>query len=247
MAKSDNTLLIVGGLVVAGYFLFFNNSAGPVTNPLTTLQNAGTSLLNTVVAPTTTYPYLVTGAPGIPAAYSAPYYLVYIRPAMLALNSNINNPAYTLSNTDINNYFANYTDVKQWAYNTGPTGGGRAMTPQQAAIYHWHTYGVPDQRTFLPLPWNDPVNWVPPPANAKSSSSSSWIGTALQVAGTVASAVIMAGPATSDSNLNDGEINLVITSAAITKKILPFYLEVAPKLVASIENTIDILISEYAD
>jgi hypothetical protein len=240
-SKDINPLWVAGGLAVAGYFILKGNaSAAPGTSVLSQLQNAASSAVN-VVSSGTTYPYLVTGSPALPPAYNQQYYAQFIRPAMVAANSNVNNPGYTLSPVDVANYMANYTDVAQWANNTGPSGGARHQTPAQAAQYHWKTFGVPDQRTFLPLPWNDPGQWVPPPANSNSSGS----GSVLKTVGTVASLVGMfLGP---DDKLNDAEIDLIVTSAAIIKKILPFYLDVAPELVHSIDFKLDNLISQYAN
>lgn len=236
--KTTDTLLIVGGVGVAAYLLLSGKSA-PGTSIVSTLQNVASSVLP---GSGTTYPYLIPGAPGLPAAYNQAYYLTYIRPAMLAANGNINNPGYTLSQTDANNYLANYTDINEWAHSASvlkesQTGG----TVLGAAQFHWHNNGVAEQRTFLPLPWNDPTQWVPPPVNNKSSGSGSTLSTIAEVAGIAA---MFVGP---EPVLNDTEINLVITSAAIIKKILPFYLEVEPDLVDSVSFKLDNLIAQYAD
>jgi len=241
MAKdNNNTLLILGALGVGAYLVLNNSGSNPVSNLLTTATNVANTASSAVQ--TTTYPYLVAGAPALPNVFNQAYYAQYIRPAMVAANPNVNNPGYVLNQTDATNYMANYTDVQEWA--NSPSVLAENQTGHSvlgACQYHWHTYGVPDQRTFLPLPWNDPAVWIPPPVNPKSSGS----GSTLKTIATVASvAAMFIGP---NDVLNDTEINLLVTSAAITKKILPFYLQVAPDLVASINSKLDSLISQYAD
>jgi hypothetical protein len=261
MKKDTEKILLYGGLAVGAYLLF---TGSPV---LANIISPGAA--TAAALPVSTYPYLISGAPAIPSAFDKTYYLTYIRPAMVAVNGNVNNPGYTLSATDCANYLANYTDLQTWVKlpaTIAATWSGH--TVNGALIWHWHTYGVANQRTFLPLPWNDPTAFVPAPVSPKSSGGSGFFSTILKVATITTGAVLevtsagaltpIVAPATSAALtaesaihgpgdiLTDDEISLIITSAAITKKILPFYLEVAPDLVDSIQNKLDILISEYA-
>lgn len=270
MAKGldTNKVLFAGAGLFAAYMLFKGNSGSGAPGLVSTLQNGLTSLLPGST-PGTTYPYLTSNAPALPAAYNNAYYLNYIRPAMIAANSNVANPGYTLTQSDANVYMNNYVDVAQWANNaTTLKQNVTKHTVLGALQYHWHTYGVPDQRSFLPLPWIDPQQWVPPPQNTKSSGGGIFGsilkavtvigGGILEVASAGALTPIVA-PATAAAlqlegqihgpinQLNDAEIDLIVTSGLVIKKILPFYLQVAPELVDSIEFRLDDLISKYAD
>lgn len=247
--SSNNTALYVGAGLVGVYLLTRGGSTAAASNPVTSLLSSVLpSSTPPNVIPTgpnagTTYPYLTAGAPAIPPAFSQAYINSYILPAMIAVNSNVSNPGYTLSQTDATNYMANYTDVAQWANNTGPQGGARHQTPYQAAVYHWHTYGVPQARTFMPLPWNDPGAWVPAVQNPNSSGSSS----TMSVIGDVASvALAVLGPNNQDDPvLNDTEIQCVVTGAAVAKALLPMFKTADPVLVQKIDNKINSVIMQY--
>ncbi len=273
-AMETDKLLLLGGLGVAAYLLLNNQPAA--TSPVSQTASPSGSLPSVspsanVAAQSFSYPYLVPGAPAMPSTYNDAYYKTYIRPAMVAANPNINNPGYTLSPTDVTNYLNNYLDLRQWDYSYGPAFQSppyKGQSIQAAAQGHWHNYGVPEQRTFLPLPWSDMSPYGGPQPNSKSAGGGVLRGI-LQIATIVgggAAEVLSAGtltpivaPATSAALtaesmihgapdtivLNDAEIALVVSSAAIIKKILPFYLEVAPELVASIENRLDAIISTY--
>lgn len=274
MAKKDNTILYVALAGVGAYFLL-SGSGSPVTAALSTAQSAAANLLNPSASPSVpaaqSYPWLISNAPAIPPVFDDIYYLTYIRPAMIAANPNVDNPNYQLTPTDQDNYMNNYLDLRQalptWLGKTFP-GNQKITTLPQAIQRHWNIYGIPDQRTFLPLPWSTTANYVPPPVNTKSSGNGLF-GTLLKVATIAAGATItiasggtlapIVAPATSaaltaesaihgpEDVLSDEEINIVVTSAAVIKKILPFYLQANPILVASIENKLDSLISQYAN
>lgn len=262
--KTDNTLLILGAAAAGLYFLTSSSNTTPNVLP------GATAALLPYGVPALSYSYLVSGAPAIPAVYDVIYYKTYIRPAMLIADSNINNPAYVLSDTDITNYLNNYLDLRQglptWVGKK--TAGVTQTSLNMVAQTHWRIYGVAEQRTFLPLPWSSNVPYIPPPPT--SSSGSGVFGTILKVAtiaaggivtvatGGTAAPLVAAGESaalTAESaafhggpeQLSDTEIEMLVTSAAIIKKILPFYLQVNPQLVNSIENRLDSLIAKYAN
>jgi hypothetical protein len=261
MKNGVNPLVVAGGLAAA-YFLFIKPTvpATPSTVPLSTVPPAGTT-----TEPLTSYPYLINGAPlPMPSVFNQAYYLTYIYPAMIAQNSNVSNPAYTLSQTDAINYLANYTDVSQWANNASAQGGGRHDTPYQAAVYHWHTYGVPEQRTFLPLPWTNPAQWVPAPVKTGSSVFGDVLK-GLTVVGAGVLEVASAGTLTpvvaptaalalsAESSIkgtcpvpSDDELQILFTGAWVLTNILPYYNQTNKKVVKQINNTLHSLLNQYA-
>ena len=192
------------------------------------------------------YPYLVTGAPALPSSYSQAYYLSYIYPAMVKANPNVTNPSYTLTSGDAAQYMANYQDVSTWAnlsstINSKQAGG----TVLGALQYHWHTYGVPQQRTFLWLNPPDTAAYVPAQSNPNSSGSSSTFSDILSTAGTVASyAIALAGPQNQGS-LNDLDIETIVTASAVIKNILPFYKNSNNSFVVSFDNELDQILTRY--
>ena len=276
MAKSN--ILLYLGAGVAAYMILKPSGTAITPGLLSTVTNAASNLLGPVATvPALThsgpvYPYLVPGSPAIPAVFDKAYYLAYIRPAMVVANPNVNNSAYTLTDADCANYLANYLDLRQglptWL-TIKEVNNVHVTSLNQACQIHWHIYGVPEQRTFLPLPWSTNIQYVPPPSNPASSGGTGIFSTLLKVAtiaggaaitiasgGTLAPIVAPATAAalTAESAIHgapdamtDEEIAILITSSAIIKKLLPFYLEVNPNLVASIENRIDTLVSQYAN
>lgn len=156
-----------------------------------------------------------------------------------------------MTSTENAQYLTNYLDLRQGLPSWIGHKQANGVTPQnlaQAAQCHWTIYGVSEHRIFLPMQPPSTVPYIPPPATqaaAKSSSSGSWIGPAISAVATIAVAVLGPNDMPAET-LNDAEINLIVTSAAITKKILPFYLQVAPDLVHSINNRLDSLLSQYA-
>ena len=267
MAKKNNTLLYVGAGAV-GLYLLLNNAGGSAASSSLLTTGSQASLLPNSTAQNT-YPYVLPGAPAIPAAYDDNYYKTWIRPAMVIVNSNLNNPGYRMNDSEAAAYLANYLDLRQalpaWVGHKF-SDWGTVTNITDAANRHWKIYGVAEQRTYMPLPWSEMVAFVPAPA--KTSSGSGLLGTIVKVATIAAGGILTvttAGTAapliaagesaalTAESAafhgpgdvLNDEEINLVVTSAAIIKKMLPFYLQVAPQLVNSIENKLDTIIAKY--
>jgi hypothetical protein len=213
---ANNTLIYVGGAAVLGYVLIKNSA---VSSPST----AGT----------------VQGAPPAPATYNQAYYLAYQYPALIAANPNLLNPNYQLSATDAGNYLANYTDIQQWANTVVPKPFG---TLQQALQYHWTTYGVPDKRSFVPFAPPDNANWVPPPAQPKSSGSSSTFSSIL---GTVASVGIAVLGVTDNTRLNDADLQLLYTGGGVAKDIAAMYHNVNPDLSWAVYAKINEILTNY--
>lgn len=207
MADKTNTLLIAGGLGVAAWWYFTQNKTVPVTSstPVTTSAPVGTPV----------------GTPVIPVgtgAFSNAFYLEYQYPAITSAYPQVLNPNYQLSSIDATNYYNNYLDLQQWW--ALATTKNKWKTLQATMQYHWSTYGVPQQRSFIPFTPPDNAPFVPPPANAKSSGSGFPLGTAISTAGSIAIALLGVQDAT---RLNDEELNVLFSASAILKNILPFY------------------------
>jgi hypothetical protein len=282
LMKISSTTIAIGG--VAAYFLFIkpamDGTASPATSilntiipgsvPTPTVTNAPVTSAGNTTSSGTTYPYLVPGAPPLPAAFDKGYYLSYILPAMVQANPNVRNANYTLNATDLANYSDNYLDVTQWA-NTGcPQGGGCHMNFDQALQFHWTTYGPGDNRTFLPLPWNDMNAWAPAPIIAAPKKSSGLFKGILQAVTAIGAGVLEVGSAgaltpvvapaaaaalsaeskingfTILPKLNDAEKEVLLTGSAIIIDILPFYNQSQPKAVRVINAKLHNLLSEYA-
>lgn len=217
MAKS-NTLLWVGGGVAAFMLLSKGGlsalSFGPKTN----------------AAPGT----LVPNAPAPPSVYSQAYYNAYQYPAMIAANPNVSNPNYQLTGAEANQYLQNYMDIAQWSRTFNN------KTPQQAAQYHWTTYGVAERRTFMPLIPQDLTPYTPPPANKNASSGNSFSS----ILGTVAS-VAIAFAGTESNRLNNADVDLIFKGSAIIKEILPMYASSDLQLTRAIDDRLNNVLSDY--
>jgi hypothetical protein len=271
MAK-DDTLLIVGAVAVVGYF-YLKGQGNPVVAPVTSLINSTLAPITSLItAPVTSPVAIVSATPVIPNApqlvpltWNAAYYQQYQYPALVALNPQIQNSSYQLTSTDAVNYLNNYLELHEWLA-TGVVDGKRFKTQQQALQWHWTTYGVPYQYSFVPFVPPKNVNWVPPPPNPKASTSV--FGTILRITTVVAGATLeiasagtltpIVAPATGaalavegtihgvpNDALNAEEIDIIVMSAAIIKKILPFYLISQSTRVNSIANKIDFLLTTY--
>lgn len=233
MSKT-NTPLLVGGAALGLYLLLGRNSSS--TSPLTaltkTLLPGGTS--GNGASP------VVPNAPALtPLAWNEAYYNSYQYPQLVANNPNLQNPNYQLTDADASNYLNNYLELQQWVQNADVK---KKFGNNKAALqWHWTTYGVPYHYSFVPFTPPKNVQWTPPPVNKNSSGNSSMFTTILGDVATVAVAAL----AGDEPLLNDAEINLVLTSAAVTKKILPFYLFGNQKLVSSISQKLDSIISAY--
>lgn len=263
MADS-NKLLIYGGLAVGAFLLLKGNGATGVTSLVSTLlpgQPAET-------APNLAQP-VIPGAPILqPPVFNANYYLQYQYPALLQINPNLANSNYQLNAQDVQNYYNNYLELQQWYANEAQKQFG---SMQKAMQYHWSHFGVPYEYSFVPFTPPKNAQWIPPPPNPKSSGGG-LLRTIVQAATTIGGGVLTVAtggalapiivPATAalvnvegaaihgnDSEtvvLNDMEINVINTSAAIIKKILPFYLNSRKTLVDSINLKLDNIIATYA-
>jgi hypothetical protein len=140
---------------------------------------------------------------------------------------------------------------------------------------HWSVYGVPEQRIFLPLVPPSGANFIPPPPNPKSSGSGLFKGIleGLTLVGGVALTIASAGAAapivapavaatltttavSTESNilkgineppalLDDKEIEILVTGAAVAKDILPMLAQANMQHASVINTAIDNLVSQY--
>lgn len=151
----QNTLLYIGG---AGLLAYLYLTKSP--------NNSAPGIFSSVLpgVPQTVTP-TTAGAPPTPTTFDKNYYLTYQYPAILAANPNIGNPNYRLTDSEANQYLANYLDLQQaWADpgNHNNPGWDRANTPQDFARSHWRQWAIPDKRTFTLLvpssttTYNDP-------------------------------------------------------------------------------------------
>jgi hypothetical protein len=249
MANSINPL-VIGGAAVGLYLLLKPSS--PAIPASASAPASGGSLLSSLLPG--------SAAPAVPTTYginsgvrggNGSFYTCSNYAQLLAANPNLGNPSYQMSAGENTQYLANYSDLQQglpsWIGVRQPDGS----TPQninQAAQAHWKYFGCAEKRIFLPLQPPSTAAYIPPPANVKAASSGgggSFWSSALQVAGAVAETAILAGTPADPYQLTDAEVNIIVTGSAIAKNILPFYLQVAPELVASINNKMDVLLSAY--
>lgn len=235
MAKKNNTVLYVGlGVAgLAGIYLLTRPSVPGSSNPLATLIPGS--------MPTT---YGVNS--GIKGGNGS-FYTTSNYQTLLAANPNLGNPNYQMTTAEANQYIANYSDLQQafpqWIAAGNTYKGIKLTTNQQCAQAHWNNTGCAEQRIFLPLQPPSTASYIPPPTNpsTKPSGGSNWLGSALQIAGTVAA---LLGPV-QDPQLTDAEAQVLVTGSAVIKNILPFYLQVDKNLVDSISNKVDSLVSQY--
>lgn len=219
--------LLIGGLGVGGYMLL----SGKISTPSVTTAITSTS-------PT------VPGAPAVPATFNKSYYLAYQYPAMLAANPNVGNPNYTLTQAEASQYLANYLDLQQFFQNNAPGFNGVPKSDVLASLqYHWKVFGVPEQRTFLPLMPQSNVPYVYPPVPAKPVSSGGFLSVLGDIAKIAAPVVAILG--IDDRRLNAQEVEVLVSGSAIIKNILPFYLNSDKQLVTLIDNKVNELLTQY--
>jgi len=246
MSSNINPWILVGG-AAAIYFLTRPASA-PGTVPSTGITSIIPGLNNVIPGSGATSAANVGVNSGVKGGNGS-FYTVANYAALLAANPNLGNPNYQMTDAEAQQYLANYSDLQTglptWIGH--PDVGGNTVTSlNQAAREHWKYYGCAEKRIYLPLQPPSTAAFIPPPVNnqAKSGGGSSWIGSAISTVGSIALA-LLGNQSASVPVLNDGEVNVLVTGAAIVKKILPFYLQVAPDLVHSIENNIDAALSQY--
>lgn len=275
----DNTLLLVGA-AGAAYFLFIKPQMTAAAQQAAIPASPGTPYSGTpvpgsnttnVIAPTTNYPYLTADAPlPLPAGFNQTYYLQYVYPAMLQMNGNVGSHDYVFTSDEANQYLANYVDIQEWIKSL-PTN----KTPLQHLVYHWQTYAVPEQRTFLPLWSANPSQWVPPPPAKHSGIFKDILMGVTAVAGvviTAAGTVVTLGTTTvplgaltaaaltaesqikgvqqvgfnGDDSLSDEECQILFTGSAVLIDILPFYNQANNKVVKQINNKLHLLLNQYS-
>jgi hypothetical protein len=268
--KQISPLVIVGG-AAALYFLFGNSgSSTPGTTSVNPITNALAQLLPGSTTTTQQIPTTYGINSGIRGGDGS-YFTCANYAQLLAVNPNLGNPNYVMTDTENGQYLANYLNLQQaLPYWVGQKAidGTHPANILQAAQVHWRNYGCAAKMIFLPLEPPSGANYVPPPS-AKKSSGSGILGTILKsvtiVAGaalTVASAgtaapLIAAGTSValtaesaihgvSDTLLNDSEVQLLFQGAAIIYDILPLYAQNDPLLVAAIKLQLDTLLKQYA-
>lgn len=218
----NNTLLYAGGAAVLGLLLLSKTSTTATT--------------------TTTGSLTTEGAPPPPATWSLAYYQQYQYPAMLKANPNVGNAAYTLTTAEAQQYIANYQDLQQWVA-LSSTVPKEFPTTIAAAQFHWHTFGPPEQRTFLPLIPQATGNYVPAPANSNSSGSGSTTSTLISTLGSLAIAFL--GVNDPQPIMNDTEVAILINGSAIGLNILPLYYGAPDGLAMEIEDLNTALLKQY--
>jgi len=233
--KTDQILLYGGG-ALAAYFLFLKPGTTTSLTPGTT---------STSVPGSTTATGLIGINSGITDSTGS-FYTVSNYNQLLAANPNLGNPNYQMTSAELNQYLANYLDLRQglptWIGKKSPS-GQTISTMQQAEQVHWQYHGCAEKRIFLPLQPTSNGNYVPPPVNTASSGSSggsSWVSSALGIATTV---IGLLGP---DEQLNDADCQALFTMSAIIKDILPLYAESDPILTRAIETRMNALLTQYS-
>lgn len=236
---ADHKILIIGAAGLAAYYFFFRTPTG-VTTATATAAPAGTTVPGAVV-PTT----VAVNSSSIPVNYgiNAGYTSnglsslpVSNYAAITAANPNQANPNYQLSQSELLQYENNYLDIAQGVA-TWPGGLSNANLQK-----HWTLYGAPQQRVFCPIVPPYVAKYVPPPVVPKSSSSGSWVSTALQVGGSVAVALL----GTEDTQpLTDGDLQLLFTGTAVIKDLLPFFNSSSIGTVNYINTKIDNTLAQY--
>lgn len=206
--KTENELLIGGGILAAGILVyeFF------------------------IKKPVTTTPTGTTIVPGSPGDHTHDPVSTYAQ--AVAENPNTLNSNYVMTDAEAQQLLNNYLDLRQ-----GLVTGGWNKNILQAARDWWKLHGVAEKRVFVPLLVPSTAPYVPAPSNSNSSGSSSWVGSALSIAGT-----ILAFFGVDDNKLNDTEIEILFTSAAIAKDILPLYHTTLSK---QIDTKLNAVIEQY--
>lgn len=268
MSKSQiNPLLIVGG--AAAVYLLMNSSstasaAAAASNPVT----AALANLIPGAATTTAAPAMIGINSGIRGGNGS-FFTCSNYQALAAADPNLLNPKYQLNLAQANQYMSNYYDLQQWyALQLQSAANNTFKTIITAMQYHWTTYGCAEQRIFYPLQPPSTQNFIPAPVVPKSSGSGV-LGTILKVSTIVAGGVITvatggaAAPlvaagesaaltaesaikGTSDTVLNNQELQILFQGAAVLYEILPLYEKNDPVLVSAIKLQLDTLLKQYA-
>lgn len=219
MKTSTILLLGAGGLGL----LWYMNNNGSLTAAAAATQST---------TPTADNPQGLVGINSGVLGGNGSFYQCANYAALLAAIPELGNVNHVFTPAEATQYFANYTDLQQglasWA-------GGLSVHNAQ---YHWNKYGCAEKRIFVPLVPPSTAAYIPAPKS--TSSGSSWISTSLQVAGAVAAIL-----GTNNYNLTDGDVQCLITGAAVFNDILPFYQKNQPAKVQSATNRLNSLLTEY--
>jgi hypothetical protein len=274
MQQKINPLLIVGG-GIAAYLLYEQYIKGQTPavtapavttfNPVVPVTNAETQSVTAAEAGTTQVYGVNSGVKG----GNGSFYTCANYDQLLALNPNLGNPNYVMTQAEANTYLSNYLDLQQalptWVGQD--TYGFHVNTIYDAVTLHWKDYGCAEKRIFYPLVPPSNNNYIPPPPKAASTSIWGTIAKVATIAAggilTVASAgtaapLIAAGTSaalTAESaihgpdiaQLSDMDLQTIVTGGYILKKILPFYLESSPDVVNSIINQLDALLLQIGN
>lgn len=240
-------MLYVAGAGVLGLLLLSKTgSAASVSTPASNTYGVipvSTSTTGTTTVPLSSIcPGLVSSVqvPAPPAIFNEAYFMQYQYPPLTAANPNLLNSNYTLSQAELNQYAANYVDVAQ-GVKTWTSNGGNFNANLQS---HWKQYGVAQHRVFVPFLPTDTTPYVAPPAGSSSSGGgggSSWVGTALTVAGSI---VALLGPNDPIPFLTDLDLETVVEGGAIMKDILPLFYQADSRAI-DIEGNLDATLNNY--
>ncbi|MES2219158.1 MAG: hypothetical protein V4501_12205 [Pseudomonadota bacterium] len=146
----------------------------------------------------------------------------------------LSNPNHHLTLAEAQQYFLNYPDVVN---GTAKWSGGL----ETKANDHWKNYGCAEGRTYYPLvpPSINPGN--PTNSNDGSGNGNNWIGPAIGAAASIITKI--AGVA--DVSLTPAEVEVIVTSGAIIKDLLPYFQGVDAAKCAAINNKVDYLVKQY--
>lgn len=234
MDKSTEKMLTYGAIGVGVLLVLPMLTKGKTTPPLYSTKPGTPGTPVAPGSPVVSNPALPPAIQQLPANVGDNYEKI-IYPAMLAANPNIGNPNYTLTDGEAQTYWNNYRDLREGAVNW--FNGNHIL----AARDHWHTNGVPEKRTFMPLNPPTIAPYIGPPVSPKSGGSSFWSGV-LGVATSVLDVVLGDGQ---DIRLSDREVELIANSGAVIKQILPFYYNADLELAGRIDAKLDELLKEY--
>lgn len=232
MDKRTESLITYAAIGLGGLYLFNSfkkKSPAPMTNNLLPAGSSASTNLNTS-----------TGNQSVALAQLplnvGDNYEKIIYPAMVRANPNIANPNYTLTPAEANQYLNNYLDIKQGTINW--FNGDHTKAAQE----HWHTNGVPEKRTFLPLNPPSVIPYSGPPVG-DAGGGGNFLSGALKVITSIADIIV------GDQNQvqpTQGDIDVIVNSAAVLKALLPYFYNTPDgKKALAIEDKMTELLNKY--
>lgn len=237
MSKTNNTLLYAG-IGLGAIYLLSNKGASSALIP----TGSNVALLNQGT------PAAIGVNSGVRGGNGS-FYTCANWQQLAAQYPNLTNPNYQMSAAENSQYLANYLDLQQAMPSWVGVKQVNGITPQnvnQAAQLHWQFYGCAEKRIFLPLQPPSNGAYIPPPANNKSSGSSSVLSAALGVVGTAAPYLLaLLGPGQPDPKLSDADLQLLFTGGAILKDILPMFSTNDPLLTKKIDQHFTAALTPY--